>query len=169
MRLTLLVLFFYSTFSQINAQDWIKDCVPPDLSQTCLIVEKIDSIGMKCKKGRSFIYCNNFDKDTDSKLINYQKQQEQIIREYNKDFVLVHPKAFPYQEFTEFKDLDKYRYILRMNIVEAGFDRNLTYHYVYYFYDRKLKKELPRIRKVYDQKFKSLKEIIDGLNQLAVK
>ncbi len=149
---------------RVEAQDWLKNSIPTDLDKHCLIVEKIDSAGMRCKKGRVYYYCNDFDKETDRKLASFQKQQELLFKDYKNECLLVLPKAFPYQEHTDLKDLNKYRYVLKMNTVEASDGSDVTYHWVYYILDRKTGKSFPRIKKVYDERLKSLKEIIDALN-----
>jgi hypothetical protein len=164
MRFVLLILCFFQFAHLLSAQDWLKNSIPSDIKNTCLIVEKLDSAGMKCRKGRVFYYCNSFDKETDSKLLMYQKQHELLWKEYKLDYVYVHPKGFPYQEYTDFSDLNKYRYILKFNTVEASDGSDITYHWVYYFFDRKTNKALPRIKKISEQRLKSLKEIIETLN-----
>ena len=169
MRVLLIFIAMFLSLRQGYSQDWLANSVPPDLDQMCLIVEKIDSAGMKCRKGRTYYYCNSFDKETDSKLTTLQKQQEQLFRDYKNEYIMVLPKAFPYQEYADLKDLNKYRYILRMNTVEASDGSDYTYHWVYYFHDRLRNEDYPRIKKVYDQRLRSLKEIVDALNAKAKK
>lgn len=164
MRRFFILIGMFCTMSLAFSQEWLGNAVPTDLGATCLIVEKIDSAGMKCRKGRVFYYCNGFDKETDSKLLSIQKQQELLFKGYKNEYLMVLPKAFPYQEYADLRDIHKYRYILKMNTVEASDGSDVTYHWVYYFYDRKTSKALPRIKKVHEQRLSSLKEIIDALN-----
>jgi len=164
MRYIFFLLLSCASLRAAYAQDWMKNSIPSDLGKTCLIVEKIDSAGMRCRKGRMYYYCNDFDKETDSKLTYHQKQQELLFKDYKNECILVLPKAFPYQEFSDLKDINKYRYVLKMNTVEASDGSDVTYHWVYYFYDRKTATAYPRMRRVYDPRLKSLKEIIDALN-----
>jgi hypothetical protein len=155
------LLFFIIGFSAYG-QDWLKNAVPLDLDQTCLIVEKIDSIGPRCKEGKRLIYCNDFDKNIDKQLLSLQKQQENAFQKYRFEYLLILPKAFPYQEYTDLKDTHKYRYVLKIHFYQSP--EGSDFAWLYYFYDRQTKKTYPRIHQIKDNRFKSLRDLISQLN-----
>lgn len=158
-------LILFSSISVFSyGQNWVNSFVPQDLDQTCLIVEKLDSVGPKCHNGKKAVYCNDFDKGTDKQLSSYQKQQEIIFQQYKHEYILVLPKAFPYQEFSDFKDINKYRYILKIHTFVPQDGKQSNYTWLYYFYDRKTHKAFPRIHHIADNRFKSLKELVTQIN-----
>ena len=136
------ILFFIFYFNNLNAQDWLKKSVPADLNHTCLIIEKIDSIGKKCKDGKKLVYCHDFEKNIDKQLSSLQNIQETSFQNYKHDYILVLPKAFPYQEFTDLKDVNKYRYILKMHYHPPTNEKDNFPIWMYYFYLENLKSGL---------------------------
>ncbi len=153
------ILFSIKSFSQ-NTPVYI----PENLSQTSLIVEKLDSIGPRCRIGKKPVYCNEQEKELDKQLRPLQRLQEHAFFKYKFPHVLVLAEAFPYQEFTDLKDTDKYRYILKIHRMDPSEDEE-DIKWVYYFYDRKTGKNFPRITQIQDYKFKSLKNLVTKLNE----
>ena len=110
------------------------------------------------------MYCNDFEKNIDKQLANLQKLQENAFQKYGYPYIMVLPKAFPYQEYSDLKDLNKYRYILKIHIFQPIDDKGSNPLWLYYFYDRKTQKAFPRIHQIQDNKFKNLKELVNALN-----
>lgn len=159
-----LVIFILLSALSSHGQEWLKKSIPSDLDKTCLIVEKIDSMGMKCVNGKKPIYCSDFEKSIDKQLASLQKIQESAFQNYHFPYIVVLPKAFPYQEYADLKDVNKYRYILRIHFFQPSDSKNSNSVWFYYFYDRKTQKAFPRIHQIQDFRFKYLKEFITQLN-----
>src|SRR2546428_575795 len=101
-------------FTEVKAQEALDGNYPLDLNKTILIVEQFDSIGKQCDgAGDKKIYCDALAKETDKNLELYQQKQAEIFKEYNFEYVIVSPKEFPYREYSEFSDIEKYRYVLK--------------------------------------------------------
>jgi hypothetical protein len=157
-----LLFFLWSAYT--CAQDFSKGYIPLDLDQTCLIVEKIDSAGKKCRHGKEWVYCNSFDKTTDKKLTSLQQEQEYIFKKYKLDYIIVMPEAFPYQEYTEFKEVHKFRYILKMHTFIPVGGKESEICWIYYFHDRKTGKNYLRIPNTSGGRLSSLKELVNTIN-----
>lgn len=147
-------------------QKFIEGKYPLDLNKTTLIVMQYDSTGKTCEGvGNKKVYCSVLEKDTDSHLDLYKQKQAEVFKTYKLAYVIVSPKEFPFKEYTEFKDTDKYRYVLKMVPLSSGSSGGtFVVNWVFYFHDRKTGQDFNRIINFSSKRFKPLEELVEALN-----
>ena len=171
-----LFLSFILFSGALLAQDWWtktkKESIPPDLTQTTLLVEKFKSQKLDDAPPQAFLDKEDRSehpliKKTNNEVEEYNEEMKAIFKNYKFKYELASKKRcedslkYPYADV---------KYILKHEVYLRKYQKNgvndYFYTYVYYFYDRESKKSYPYIYLFDEKRLKSLEKLVGYLNSL---
>ncbi len=171
-----LIMSFVLISGTTNAQDWWtktkKEAIPEDLTASMLLIEKFKTRKLDDAPAQAFMDQNKRDehpliKKTNNQIDTYNEELREKCKKYSFPYKVVSRKK---TEDTEKYPLDQARYVLKHEVYLRRFQRagNMEhyYTYVYFFYDRKTRKEYPYIYLFEKKRLASLDKLIEYLNTL---